>query len=109
MVMAYDNARRRHSAMTFLLRVVTISEICEELNLVWRSGKTSLIRHRALEAPLSAKCRQATYVRAMSAFQGEMSVSTFAEVEQRPALVRSSLDSVAVVEWLSANIPNIPV
>ena len=39
-----------------------------------RSGKTSLIRHRALEAPLSAKCRQATYVRAMSAFQGEMSV-----------------------------------
>src|SRR5438046_4695311 len=65
----------RHGAMTFLLRVETNSEICEELKLVRRNGKTSLIRHRALDAPLSAKCRQATYVRAMSAFQGEMSVS----------------------------------
>jgi hypothetical protein len=53
MVIAYDNARRRHGAMTFLLRVETISEICEELKLLWAQGKTSLIRHRALEAPLS--------------------------------------------------------
>jgi hypothetical protein len=57
MVIAYDNARRRHGAMTFLRRVETISEICEELKLVRRNGKPSLIRHRALEAPLSAKCR----------------------------------------------------
>jgi hypothetical protein len=42
MVIAYDTARRQHSAMTFLLRVETISEICEELNLVRRNGKTSL-------------------------------------------------------------------
>jgi hypothetical protein len=48
MVIAYDNARRRHGAMTFLLRVETISEICEELKLVRRNGTTSLIRHRAL-------------------------------------------------------------
>jgi len=50
MVIAYDNARRRHGTMTFLLRVETISEICEELKLVRRNGTTSLIRHRALEA-----------------------------------------------------------
>jgi hypothetical protein len=36
--------------MTFLLRAETISEICEELKLVRRNGKTSLIRHRALKA-----------------------------------------------------------
>jgi hypothetical protein len=60
MVIAYDNARRRHGAMTFLLRIETNSEICEELKLVRRNGKTSLIRHRALDAPLSAKCRHAT-------------------------------------------------
>jgi hypothetical protein len=45
MVIAYDNARRRHGAMTFLLRVETISENCEELKLVRRSGQTLLIRH----------------------------------------------------------------
>jgi hypothetical protein len=45
MVIAYDNAQRRHGAMTFLLRVETISEICEELKLVRRGGQTLLIRH----------------------------------------------------------------
>jgi hypothetical protein len=45
MVIAYDNARRRHGAMTFLLRVETNSEICEELKLVRRNGMTSLIPH----------------------------------------------------------------
>jgi hypothetical protein len=39
MLIAYDNARRRHGAMTFLLRVETISEICEELKLVRRSER----------------------------------------------------------------------
>jgi hypothetical protein len=43
MVMAYDNARRRHGAMTFLLRVVTISEICEELKPVWRNANTPAV------------------------------------------------------------------
>jgi hypothetical protein len=51
MVIAYDNAQRRHRAITFLLRVETISEICEELNLVRRNGKTSLIRHRVFPHP----------------------------------------------------------
>jgi hypothetical protein len=59
-VITYVNARRRHRAVTFPLRVETISEICEELKPVRRNGKMSLIWHRALEAPLSAKCQQAT-------------------------------------------------
>jgi hypothetical protein len=57
--------------MTFLLRVETNFEICGELKLVRRNGKTSLTPHCALDGPLSAKCREATYVRAKSAFQGE--------------------------------------
>jgi hypothetical protein len=51
MVIAYDNAQRRHRAITFLLRAETIFEICEELKLVRRNGKTSLIRHRVFPLP----------------------------------------------------------
>jgi len=39
MVIAYDNAQRPRGAITFLLRVETISEICEELKLVRRNRK----------------------------------------------------------------------
>jgi hypothetical protein len=45
MVIAYDNAQRRHGATTFLLRVETISENCEELKLVRRS-----VSHRSSAA-----------------------------------------------------------
>ena len=38
MVMAYDNAERRHGAITFPLRVETIPEVREELNSVRKKG-----------------------------------------------------------------------
>jgi hypothetical protein len=40
MVIAKDNARRWHGAVTFLLRVEIISEIFEELKLVRSNGNT---------------------------------------------------------------------
>ena len=56
--------------MTFLLRVETISEICEELKLVRRD-----VRRRSSGIAHEKPFVEATYVHAMSAFQREISVS----------------------------------